>query len=228
MQRYSLIFGLIGVLAGLGLLLMSSLNPKPTGPQPLPKAVLDKNTGKSHQLPGTEAMFYENAQLGLRFGYPESWGEVQVEHYGRRLFLTFLPKSAISSGDPARQVFMDISRQEPEKLTTYWGDLGWYYDAGPNWENIPDVCTFAKNPSPEMPKQLKDWVDIARCSSQKTTSGISVAKLIVKSNVYIIPHTGTLFDTIIISDERIDSSFENAVEDLEKLVQSIEFIEPTE
>ncbi|MFA5945858.1 MAG: hypothetical protein WC802_03040 [Patescibacteria group bacterium] len=235
MQRYSLVIGIIGVLAGVALLIMTSLNPKTTtrNPVPLPAEVLDFNTGKSHELPGTEAMLYENAKLGLRFGFPKSFGTVQVEHYGARLFLTFLPKTAMNSGDNSRQVFMDLSREKPEGRNAYWGDLGWYYDAGPNWQNISDVCSFAKKPSSELPTNLKVLISSAPCESIATSDKNAVAKLSVSSssaNVYLLPHTGTLFDNIIVSDERLadDVNFENASTNIEKLVKSLEFIEPTE
>jgi len=230
MQRYSLVIGIIGVLAGIALLVVTSLNPKASAPIPLSAEVLDYNTGTSHELPGTEAMLYENAKLGLRFGFPKSFGTVQVEHYGARLFLTFLPKATVNSGDSSRKVFMDLSREKPEGRDAYWGDLSWYYDAGPSWQNISDVCSFAKNPSSDIPKALKSWIDKATCAKSELTAGHISAKLQSGWNVFILPHTGTFYDNVIVSDERLmnNANFENASSNIEKLVKSIELIEPKE
>ena len=124
MKRYSILFCIMGVLSGVAILFYSLITPNSTKPPaPLPLETLVYNVGKAHELPGTDAMLYENSAIGIRFGYPKSYGQVVVEKRDGGVYFSFSPTGL--TNDPKRVYFMAAQYLEPVGHAGYWGDLSW-------------------------------------------------------------------------------------------------------
>lgn len=224
MQKYSLLFGIMGILAGLGLIFYSLISPKtPKVIAPLPPETLIYNVGTAHELPGTDAMLYENTALGIRFGYPQSYGDVIVEKRDGGVFFSFSQSGA--TNDPKRTFFMTYQYLKPEGHAKYWGDLSWYANPNPRWVQEENVCALLAGNAD---------VDSTGCANIPFGEG-GIAKLKDGgSSTYLIPAFQTTNDNLVLdmfaaSDARLlnKDEFENPVGNIEKLVKSIEFIEAT-
>ncbi len=238
MKRYSLLFGIVGILAGLALIMYTNLGPKtkPTSPAELPAESLVYNVGTAHQLPGTEAMLYENSALGIRFGYPKSYGTVVVEKRDGGVFFSFSQTGL--SNDPKRVYFMGAEYVEPTGHAGYWGDLSWFVQPDPRWMdqvNQADVCSLLRESSSTMPSWAGNFITSSTCSNLTIATG-GIAKLSgAGSSSYLIPAFNTTIDSVSLdmysaSDERFmgKAGFDKPAENIERLVKSIEFIPPTE
>lgn len=231
MQRYSLFIGVVGVLAGLSLIFYINMFPKPAPVKvaPLPAENLVYNVGKTHALPGTESMLYENAALGLRFGYPKSYGEVVVENKLGEIDFSFSLSGA--TNDPRRARFMVAQTMEPTGHEPFWGDLSWYSMPDPRWKQQPTVCSLLKGTVDSNPLWVKALIADAPCTDVPLAEG-GLAKLTTgDSSLFLIPALqtaadGVSFDALAVTDmELMDAKiFADPSANLEKLVNSLDFI----
>jgi len=234
MQRYSLLFGIIGILAGIVLLIFINIVPRPvvTPLAPVPVGDLIYNVGKAHELPGTSSMLYENSALGIRFGYPKSYGTVVVEKFAGEVDFSFSPSNA--TNDPSRAKFMVARFAEPTETETNWGDLSWDVQPDPRWVQRADVCALVKESATTMPSRSKQIVNSAVCVNLPFQTG-GIAKLIGDIYpIYLIPAFQTTIDRVsldmfVAAEDRLTpmKGYENPTLNIEKLVNSIDFIEPT-
>jgi hypothetical protein len=233
MQRYSILFGVMGLLAGLALLFYINLAPQtPRVPPPLAPETLVYNIGRAHQLPGTEAMLYENSALGIRFGYPKSYGTVVVEKRDDGVFFSFSQSGA--TNDPKRVYFLAAEYLEPKGHEGYWGDLSWFVQPDPRWMNQPDVCALFKETATKMPSWTSSFVT-APCENIPLGPSTMMAKLNKSPTAtFLIPAFQTANDDVILemfvaSDERLlgKEGFADPAVNIERLVKSIEFIPAT-
>jgi hypothetical protein len=242
MQRYSLIFGLIGLLAGAGLFFLSLTLPKHTAaPTLFTDEVWALNTGTTDTLPDPDVFSYTNSALGLHFNYPKDWGSILVEKHDGGVYLSFSKTGAVN--DPDRKIFMAAPFMEPEGRDGYWGDLAWEAHPDARWIQGNDSCSLVTEATPSMIAWAKTWMASTTCSNL-SVNGRSVAKITgewsdfrptpATINVYLVPAFETTADNVnvdllAVSDERLmGSDLANPATNMEKLVQSIEFLKPQE
>lgn len=177
-------------------------------------------------------MLYENSAVGIRFGYPKSYGTVVVEKRDGGVFFSFSPSGV--SNDPKRVYFMAGEYAEPVGHNGYWGDLSWYVQPDPRWMAQPDVCALFKEAAKTMPAWTAGFA-AAQCENIPLGPTTMMAKLTTPPNAtFLIPsfHTatdGVTIDMFTASDERLlgKEGFTDPAVNIERLVKSIEFIEPT-
>lgn len=181
------------------------------------QSLLRYNTGSSHVMPGTDVALYENKNLGIRFGYPKSWGNVTVQYDGEQFLFLF--------GDDRRLVFSLLSKL-PAGRDAYWGDIGYNLHK----ENLSTFCSsFAGF-------RFMEWV--RSCTPYETNAGDQGIKLegiygewrenAAEIDVYVVLHETSLYTTLVASDERlIDHAdvYEGPTENVESLVNSIDFFQ---
>jgi hypothetical protein len=243
MQRYSLIFGLIGLLAGVGLFFVSLTSPKhAAAPALFADEVWALNIGTTEALPDPNLLSYTNTALGLNFLYPTSWGSVLVEKHDGGVYLSFSKTGAVN--DPDRKIFMAAPFIKPEGREGYWGDLAWEAHPDARWIQGTDACSLVKEETSSMIAWAKTWLSGTTCTNM-TVSDRSVAQIKgmwsdfraepALIGVYLIPVFRTTSDHLALdlfaaSDERLigEAGYTNPEMNMEKLVQSIEFLTPQE